>query len=210
MPGFSMSSTGRIAAYTSSVSESISNAFHQDTNTHTQDLRINDFTGGWLYNLTDQFWINRNTSSGRNMYNNGVMLRYGGFRTYSYQHWGDEVHWDLNLDCNGAGDDIYFLVEVKDATTSYTQVFEYTQYGNGSYNSGLSVSTFTPGAANTGWRYRISVSNLTNPGNGQVNISADDYDYNSNYFTDAGPLDYNGQVNVNYQIPLKWTFSVNT
>lgn len=210
MPGFSMSSTGRIAAYTSSVSESISNAFHQDTNTHTQDLRINDFTGGWLYNLTDQFWINRNTSSGRNMKNNGVMLTYGGFRTYSYQHWGDEVHWDLNLDCNGAGDDVYFLVEVKDSTTSFTQVFEYTQYGIGSYNSGLSVSTFTPGAANTGWRYRISVSNLTNPGNGNVNIIAEDYDYNTNYFIDAGLLDYNGQANSNYHIPLKWTFNVNT
>ena len=61
MAGFAMSSTGRIAAYTSSVSESISNAFHQDTNTHTQDLRINDAnTGWWLYNFTDNFFINRN------------------------------------------------------------------------------------------------------------------------------------------------------
>ena len=211
MPGFSMSSTGRIAAYTSSVSESISNAFYQDTNIHTQSLMINDFTGGWLYNLTDQYWINRNTSSGRNMKNNGVMLQYGGFRTYSYQHWGNEVHWDLNLDCNGAGDDVYFKVEVKDATTSYTQVFEYTQYGNGSYNSGLSVSTFTPGAANTIWRYLVTVSNLTNPGNGNVKVTAEDYDYGGGYFSDNGPLDYtSAAASSYYQIPLKWTFEVNT
>ena len=216
MPGFSMSSTGRIAAYTSSVSESISNAFLQDTNTHTQDLRINDAnTGWWLYNysgLSNNFFINRNTSSGRNMKNNGVMTQYGGFRTYSYQHWGDEIHWDLNLDCMGSGDDVYFKVEVKDATTSFTQVFEYTQYGVGTYNSGLSVSTFTPGAANTGWTYQITISNLTNPGNGNFNVAAEDYDYGGIYFVDGGPLDYlnTGGARAGYYIPLKWIFNVTT
>jgi hypothetical protein len=210
MAGFAMSSTGIIAAYTSSVSESISNAFHQDTGIKTQSLMINTTDGGWLYNGTTQFYINRNTPSGRNMYSNGVMSQYGGFRTYSYQHWTDTVYWDLNITNNNA-DDIEFNCDVQDSVgATWTNVFNYTQFGPGTYNSGLSQSPFTPGDPNAPWRYRFTVSNLIKPGIGTVNIIVDDYDYNTNVHNNAGLLDFTDNfIAGGYQIPNKWDFSVN-
>ena len=209
MSGFAMSSTGRIAAYTSSVSESISNAFHQDTGIYTQSLMINDNAGGWLYNSVDIFYINRNTPSGRNMYSNGVMSQYGGFRTYSYQHWTDTVYYDLNINNNNA-DDIEFNCDVQDAVgANWNNVFNYIQFGPGTYNSGLSQSTFIPGDPNAGWRYRFSVRNLTNPGTGNVSIIVDDYDYNTPIYNSPGPLDFTDVFNAGYQIPNKWDFNVN-
>jgi len=209
MSGFAMSSTGRIAAYTSSVSESISNAFHQDTGIYTQSLMINDNVGGWLYNGVDIFYINRNTPSGRNMYSNGVMSQYGGFRTYSYQHWTDTVYYDLNITNNNV-DDIEFNCDVQDATSNWINVFNYTQFGPGTYNSGLSQSSFTPGAPNGGWRYRFSVVNLTNPGTGQMTVVVEDYDYNTSIYNGPGLLDFTDVFNAGgYQVPNKWTFEVN-
>jgi hypothetical protein len=210
MSGFAMSSTGIIAAYTSSVSESISNAFHQDTGIYTQSLMINTTDGGWLYNGTTQFYINRNTPSGRNMYSNGVMSQYGGFRTYSYQHWPNRVYFDLNINNNNA-DDIEFNCEVQDAVgATWTNVFNYTQFGPGTYNSGLSTAPFTPGDPNAGWRYRFSVNNLTNPGTGNLSIIVVDYDYNTSVYNNGGLLDFTDVFNAGgYQVPNKWDFNVN-
>jgi hypothetical protein len=209
MSGFAMSSTGRIAAYTSSVSESISNAFHQDTGIYTQSLMINTTDGGWLYNGTTYFYINRNTPSGRNMYSNSVMSQYGGFRTYSYQHWTDKVYFDLNI-TNNTADDIEFNCDVQDAVgLTWTNVFNYQQFGAGTYNSGLSQSPFTPGDPNAGWRYRFSVVNLTNPGTGFVIVVVEDYDYNTLIYNNPGALDFTDVFNAGYQIPNKWTFDVN-
>jgi hypothetical protein len=208
MSGFAMSSTGRIAAYTSSVSESISNAFHQDTNNHAQVFYPNTTDGGWFYAGSTQFYINRNTPSGRNMYSNGVMSRYGGFRTYSYQHWTDTVYWDLNID-NQTNDDIEVNCEVYDAVgNTWTAVFNYTQYGFGTYSSGLSQSTFTPGDPNVTWDYEIKVNNTTNPGTGTGIIDVVDYDYNTLVYNKPGPLNYRDIFNANYNIPLKWTIVI--
>ena len=209
MAGFSIQNTGTISAYDSNVSQSIINAFFQDTSVHNNSIALyNPYRGEWAYNGAYAFSINRNDPSGRNMYNNGVMSQYGGFRTYSYQHWSDDVYYDLNIHSDSP-DDIYFLCEVKDPTTSFTQVFEYTQYGPGDYNSGLQYNLFTPGAANTDFTYRITISNLTNPNSGAYNIIAQDYDFADQYLNDAGPLDLVKQFVVPYYAPLQWFITIN-
>jgi hypothetical protein len=208
MAGFSILNTGRIAAYTGSVSHSISNAFFQDTSVRTQSLEINDNAGGWLYNYTTVVYINRNGISGRNMYTNGVMTQYGGFRTYSYQHWPDTVYYDLNIHTDNP-DDIQFICNVKDPTTSFTNVFDYTQYGPGDYNTGLTYNSFTPGAVNTDFTYEITINNITTPGAGNYNILAQDYDFNTNvYLSDNGVLDYYKQISVPCNVPLQWFITV--
>jgi hypothetical protein len=208
MAGFSILNTGRIAAYTGSVSHSISNAFFQDTNVRTQSLAIyNAYYGNWIYNNATNFYINRNDPSGRNMYTNNVMTQYGGFRTYSYQHWADTVYYELNIS-NNTPDDIQFTCNVKDDLTSYTNVFDYTQYGPGNYNSGLTYNGFTPGAANTKFTYQLFVSNLTNPNTFNVVSNVYDYDFNTNYYNNNDPLDFNVQILADYYVPLSWNFDI--
>jgi len=209
MSGFSIQNTGTISAYDSNASQSISSAFHQGTQIYTQSLRIYDNVGGWLYNSTDIFYVTRNDPSGRDMYTNGVMSQYGGFRTYSYQHWTDTVYYNLDL-TNNTPDDIYVMIEVQDSTPSaWTTVVTYTQVGPGNYNSNLVSTAFTPTRPNLTWRYRFSIQNLTTPNFGNVLVVADDYDYSTNLYINGGPLDFNDQFQTGYQIPVKWTIGVN-